>query len=225
LKTLRPYQNPRIKKHLASGQDVLIGSCPDILIGEIVFRFGHVEGFVLDVGCGAGDPTRILEGLCKHIVGFDVLRAFDKSNVSPNLDFCLGDAIRLPFRDECFDAVVSFDVIEHVKDDLSFLLEIRRVMKEGAKLLLGTPNGGRLSNRMKGLVKPVEYPLVLGEGCVHLREYSKNSLGHLLKAAGFKSVRIKGVWLGLRASLEVGISKFPRYLEKYSQYWLVEAVL
>ncbi len=105
-------------------------------------------------------------------------------------------------------------MIEHVEDDLKFLIEIRRIMKKGAKLLLETPNMDRLSNKMKGLVKPVKYPLILGEGCVHIREYSKNSLKKLLKVAGFKNVRIKGVWLGLRGRFEVGISKFPGYLEK-----------
>jgi len=217
LKIPRSYQNLRIKRHSLS--------CPDVLIGEIIFQFGHVDGYVLDIGCGPGDATKILEKRCKHIVGIDISYAFDKSNILPNLDFCLGDAFRLPFRDECFDAVVSFDVIEHVEDDLNFLLEIRRVMKKGGKLLLETPNMDRLSNKAKGLAKPVEYPLVLGEGCVHIREYSKNSLDHLLKVAGFKSVRIKGVWLGLRGKFELGINRFPGCLEKYSQCWLVEALI
>jgi len=43
--------------------------------------------------------------------------------------------------------------------------------------------------------------------------------------AGFKNVRIKGVWLGLGRGFEVGISKFPGSLEKYSQCWLVEAII
>jgi len=134
---------------------------------EILCQFGHVDGIVLDVGCGAGYPTKILEKRCKYIVGIDISYTFDKSKISPNLDCCLGDAIRLPYRNSCFDVVVSFDVIEHIEDDLMMLIEIRRVMKESAKLLLETPNLERLSNKMKGLVKPVQYPLVLGEGCVH----------------------------------------------------------
>ncbi len=39
-----------LKKHLPS--------CPNVLVGEILSKFGHVNGFVLDVGCGAGDPTK-----------------------------------------------------------------------------------------------------------------------------------------------------------------------
>jgi SAM-dependent methyltransferase len=205
-------------------------SCSGNLIQEILAGFGHVNGIVLDVGCGSGGPTKMLEKRCNHIVGIDISYAsnnisfaFNKSNLSPNLRFCSGDAIKLPFKDECFDAVISFDVIEHVEDDLNFLLEIKRVMKKGAKLLLETPNVNRLSNKMKGLVKPIEYPLVLGEGCIHIREYSKSGLERLVKDVGFRNVKIKGVWLGLRGGFGVGISKFPSYMEKYSQCWLVEA--
>jgi len=179
---------------------------------------------VLDVGCGRGDPTKLLEKRCTNIVGIDVFNAFDKSKISPNLDFCSGDATMLPFRDESFDGVVSFDVIEHVAVDLKFLIEIRRVLKKGGHLLLETPNVNRLSNKLKSLVKPVEYPLILGEGCVHLREYSKSGIEKLLKMAGFRDVRINGVWIGLRGNFEIGLSTFPRYLEKYAQCWLVKAM-
>lgn len=75
---------------------------------------------------------------------------------------------------------------------------------------------------MKCLVKPVEYPMVLGPGCIHIKEYLKEELEKPLKMAGFKSVRIKGVWLGLRGPFKVGISKFPRALEKYLQCCLVK---
>lgn len=205
-------------------------SCPVCLRREIMAEFGHVDGIVLDVGCGTGDPTKMLEKRCNHIVGIDISYAsnnisfaFNKSNLSPNLSFVSADAIKLPFKDECFDAVVSFDVIEHVEGDLKFLLEIRRVLKKGGKLLLETPNFDRLSNKIKCSIRPIKYPLVLSEGCVHIREYSKECLERLLKIAGFKTVKIKGVWLGMRGSFEVGINKFPRRLEKYSQCWLVNA--
>jgi SAM-dependent methyltransferase len=207
-------------------------SCSACLIREILAEFGHVNGIVLDVGCGSGYPTKMLEKRCNHIVGIDIsyasnniLFAFNKSNLSPFLSFCSGDAIKLPFKDECFDAVVSFDVIEHVEDDLNFLLEIKRVMKKGAKLLLETPNVNRLSNKLKGIVRPIEYPLVVGDSCIHIREYSKSGLENLMKDVGFRDVKIKGVWLGLRGGFEVGMRKIPQRLEKYSQCWLVEALI
>jgi SAM-dependent methyltransferase len=127
------------------------------------------------------------------------------------------------FKDESFDAVVSFDVIEHVQDDLKFLSEIRRVLKRGGELLLETPNRNRLSLKLKSLVKPIKYPMILGPNCIHLREYTKEELEEKLMIVGFKNIRIRGVWLGLRGRFEMGITKFPKKLEKYTQCLLVEA--
>lgn len=39
-----------------------------------------------------------------------------------------------------FDYAVSFQVIEHIKEDTLFLKELRRILKPGGKLLLTTPN-------------------------------------------------------------------------------------
>jgi SAM-dependent methyltransferase len=39
-----------------------------------------------------------------------------------------------------FDFVISFQVIEHIKDDQLFISEAHRVLKKGGKLLLSTPN-------------------------------------------------------------------------------------
>ena len=42
--------------------------------------------------------------------------------------------------DNSFDSIVSFQVIEHIQDDMLFLKEIHRVLKPGGIALLTTPN-------------------------------------------------------------------------------------
>jgi len=51
----------------------------------------------------------------------------------------LGAAERLPFADESFDAVLSLNVLEHVKDPFGAAREIMRVMKPGAELMAVAP--------------------------------------------------------------------------------------
>jgi hypothetical protein len=65
--------------------------------------------------------------------------------------------------------------------------------------------------------------MVLGPNCIHIREYSREELEKLLNTVGFKMWEIKGIWLGLRGRFEIGISKFPKKLEEYSQCWLIKA--
>jgi SAM-dependent methyltransferase len=46
----------------------------------------------------------------------------------------------LPFPNETFDAVVSFDVFEHIPDSDAHLDEVRRVLRGGGVYLIQTPN-------------------------------------------------------------------------------------
>ena len=54
-------------------------------------------------------------------------------------DFRVGRGESLPFPDERFDAVLSFDVLEHVQDVAATLAECHRVLKRGGKLLVVFP--------------------------------------------------------------------------------------
>lgn len=116
--------------------------------------FQHVERYIfaksalrkgmrtLDIACGAAYGTAILLDHGCDVVGADI----DKPHIE-NLKQVLGyekfeyaDATNLPFDDECFDAVVTFETIEHVLDGDKFLSEMRRVLKPGGILLCSTPN-------------------------------------------------------------------------------------
>jgi len=46
----------------------------------------------------------------------------------------------LPFAADSFDAVVSFDVFEHIPDSDAHLAEVRRVLRAGGVYLIQTPN-------------------------------------------------------------------------------------
>jgi SAM-dependent methyltransferase len=114
---------------------------------RLFFAYNEVQSFihgnVLEVGCGVG---RGLELLLKRA---DKYTAIDKNGdlleklkvEYPQITFIHSHIP--PFKgiaDDTFDTVVSFQVIEHIKNDALFLKEIYRVLKPGGKAIITTPN-------------------------------------------------------------------------------------
>ncbi|MCL2476416.1 class I SAM-dependent methyltransferase [Candidatus Bathycorpusculum sp.] len=173
---------------------------------------------ILELGCSTGDRTKLLyEG--RQLVGVDIT---DKLSMETKkqFSFLLADATALPFRDESFDAVLSFDVIEHVEADQLFVQEAFRVCKRGGPIMLGTPNRLRLSNRLLRLIgRPVCYPCCLGEGVLHLREYSHEQLLSLCRDVGLIG-NCLDIWVGLVGRLDRGFAVFPSAFACLTQYIL-----
>jgi SAM-dependent methyltransferase len=57
-----------------------------------------------------------------------------------NLPVSVASGASLPFASESFDAVLSFDVFEHIRDSDRHLNEVRRVLRPGGCYFLQTPN-------------------------------------------------------------------------------------
>ncbi|MGA9117672.1 MAG: class I SAM-dependent methyltransferase [Bacteroidota bacterium] len=113
-----------------------------------VYRFmaQFVQGReVLDVGCGTGYGSHhLLQSGAARVTGIDyspqavayARRTFPDSR----LFFEQMDAGHLVFADASFDVVCSSENIEHLPDPEANAAEMRRVLRRGGILLLGTPN-------------------------------------------------------------------------------------
>jgi len=105
----------------------------------------HVGGKrVLEIGFGEGYGTEFLSNYTAEITGMDMSQDLvDHARakyVKKGLWFLKGDATDIPFSDGKFDAVVSSQVIEHVKDYMKFLREVKRVLAEDGLAIFATPN-------------------------------------------------------------------------------------
>lgn len=99
---------------------------------------------VLDVGCGTGFATEALLEESGEVHGIDqsphqLERAYAKLGRLGPVRFALGDAERLPYGDDVFDAVWSSGSIEYWPDPVATLREIRRVCTPGAPVLVVGP--------------------------------------------------------------------------------------
>lgn len=72
-------------------------------------------------------------------VATDEEPAADSSDGSALFTLLAGDALRLPFADASFDAVICSEVLEHLPDYRGALGEIQRVLRPGGRLAVSVP--------------------------------------------------------------------------------------
>jgi SAM-dependent methyltransferase len=110
-----------------------------------------------------------------HVLGVDRV-APDAESRRGGAAFCRADIAALPFRARRFDAVVSFQVIEHLLDPAPYLRAIGALLADRGTALLSTPN-----RQLSDGVNPY-----------HVREYLDAELNELL-SQHFTEVEVLGV--------------------------------
>lgn len=176
---------------------------------------------ILEIGCETGKRTVLLVKAGCKVTSLDLVDK-RKQEFYGEYNFITADGLILPFKNETFDSVVSFDVIEHINDDKKVLFECSRVTKKNGIMILGTPNRLRLSHKLRQILgKKIIYPLEVGKNCIHLREYSMEELSSLVNSVELKIIKKINIWLGLVGF--PGFKYFPGFLDKYVQYLLIIA--
>ena len=107
---------------------------------------------ILDVGCGIGGSTRRLshETGCR-VTGVDLsdeyIRVAEQLtqllNMQDQADFHACSALELPYEDASFDGVWSLQMGMNIEDKLSWISEMRRVLKPGCRAVLYEVCGGK----------------------------------------------------------------------------------
>ncbi|BCT91857.1 hypothetical protein LYSHEL_08810 [Lysobacter helvus] len=109
---------------------------------------------VLDVACGEGYGSALLARSAAHVQGVDisadaVRHARERYGAAGRVEFTEASAAALPFADATFDAIISFETIEHIDADLQarMVAELRRVLRPDGFLVLSSPNRAVYSDR------------------------------------------------------------------------------
>ena len=103
----------------------------------------EISGKVLELGCGWGRGVEKILSVVDHYTGLDKNEPLINKlrEAYPKHDFQVADLPHLTaFKDNTFDYVLTFQVIEHINDDHKFLMEANRVLKPGGKIFLTTVN-------------------------------------------------------------------------------------
>lgn len=94
----------------------------------------------LDVGCGSGVALEVAAARGAHVAGLDAaapLLDVARGRV-PDGDLRHGDLESLPFDDETFDVVTSFNAVQYAADPVAALRELRRAAVPGAAVVVAT---------------------------------------------------------------------------------------
>lgn len=143
-------------------------------------RYAPGFGSLLEVGCGTG---YVLQGIAAAFPQARLVASeaeteglrFAAQRVA-GVEFLQMDARQMPYDRE-FDVVGAFDVIEHIGEDESVLVQMRRALRPGGSLLLTVP----------------QHPFLWSEYDVrahHVRRYTAAELRQKLERAGFAVVRM-----------------------------------
>jgi 2-polyprenyl-3-methyl-5-hydroxy-6-metoxy-1,4-benzoquinol methylase len=162
-------------------------------------------GRLLDVGCSSGFFIEVAlqngfdaygvelssqaisfakEGICKRITQGDV------------------NLLRQTGSDS-YDVIVAFDIIEHTRDPLLFLRNIKGLLKPGGCIVISTPDTGHFLRLIMGSRWPMLQPLQ------HIFLFSKKTISRALETTGYRNLQITNAYKVL--SIEYLIGQIRHY--------------
>lgn len=172
----------------------------------------RVGGRVLEIGTGTGYGIEIIAPSAESFVTLDKFRSSEVESLPEGVEFREATVPPLPFDDESFDCVVSFQVIEHIKRDRAFVDEVRRVLKPGGKFIVSTPNR----------------PMSLTRNPWHVREYTAEEFSALVgDFSAVEALGVKGnerVWRYYEKNRE-SVRRIMRFDILRMQWWLPRWIL
>ncbi len=131
----------------------------------------------LDVGCGTGSNFEILRPYGRFFGSEVTGELFGGGRPRPARPVFLARGEAIPVGPGSLGLVTFFDVLEHIEDDVGFLVEVRRVLEPGGLVLLSVP----------------AYPFLWSDhdvGLHHKRRYVRRTLEAAVRASGLEVVRV-----------------------------------
>lgn len=149
---------------------------------EFVLKYIESGDKILDLACGVGYGSYILANSndSVNVTGADISKDsidFANSNYKIfNNSFVCQNALEFN-SEEKFDKIVSFETIEHIKDDKQLLKNFCMVLKDDGLLFLSTPNA-------------IIMPFLKEFFPFHIKHYFPIELEQLLKECGFDIIEV-----------------------------------
>ena len=160
---------------------------------RVIMLTRHIEtGMrVLEIGCGTGELTKLLQNKNSRIisidVSFDLIRIAKTKVISDKIAFLLQDACNLGFVANSFDTIIGSSVLHHLEVDKA-LKEFYRVLKSGGSIFLTEPN---MMNPQMAVQKNIPFLKKIAGESPDETAFLRWSLKKKLERIGFKDIELK----------------------------------
>ena len=148
-------------------------------------------GRILDIGCATGNFLHMMRRLGSwELYGLDISPAATKyARERCGVNTFTGELADAGYPDTHFDVVTMWDVMEHVYDPTSTMIEVRRILKPAGLFLVRVPNVATWDARLfGGYWGGYDAPR-------HLYVFSPETFRGLLQKAGFQVKRMRSLVL------------------------------
>ena len=101
------------------------------------------DDVILEIGSGKGFILNYLKNKGYNIVGIEINEGYisnAKKDYGEDLPIYKVSGIKTKFKDNTFDKIISFDVLEHIPETDLHLNEIYRILKNKGEYCFGIPN-------------------------------------------------------------------------------------
>lgn len=154
-------------------------------LDAIEARQGLSRGTLLDIGCGYGFFLELARQRGWSVYGVEPCAHARAYAASKSLKIDSKDLFAQMYKDETFDVVTLFYVLEHLLNPLKYLKEIRRILKPGGLLLVRVPHTTPIAKFLKILGIPNKIYDVPS----HLSDFSPNTIALALGKVGFTEIQ------------------------------------
>ena len=174
-----------------------------------------VPGNLLDIGCGDGTFLHKMRQFGWQVSGTEIdKKAIASCKEKYGISCVEGELSDVGAPKNVFDAVTAIHVLEHLHDPLKTITKCHDILKDGARLVILTPNSGSLGHRLWGRFwRGLETPR-------HLNVFSKGSLFILLQKAGFSKIQISSTASNANIILEGSMLIKSKKANKYLS-WII----
>ncbi len=135
---------------------------------------------ILEVGCSSGYLIKKIKHVFPKamVMGADIVSEPLQrlAETMAGVPFFRFDLTQCPLPDDCIDAIVILNVLEHIEDDACALQQMYRILKPGGTLIIEVPSGPNLYD-------------IYDKMMMHYRRYSLSNLCQLVKQSGFNVLK------------------------------------